>query len=113
MDVPLDGAPHAAIVGIGGYLPERVVTNREVCAGIDSTEEWIQRRSGIRLRRFAGPEETLAVMGHADLGNAAAASVPMALDRLVSRAPEVRGGLALLLGFGAGLLYAGQVVRLP
>lgn len=56
------GAPHASILGIGGYRPERVVTNAEVCTRIDSSDEWIQTRSGIRERRWAGPEETVRAM---------------------------------------------------
>ncbi|GAA3990705.1 beta-ketoacyl-ACP synthase 3 [Thermobifida alba] len=53
---------HAAILGVGGYRPRRVVSNIEVCAGIDSTPEWIESRSGIRERRFADERETLAMM---------------------------------------------------
>ena len=46
-------------------------------------------------------------------GNASAASIPIALDRLLSDHPELGGRHALLIGFGAGLAYAGQVIRLP
>jgi len=46
-------------------------------------------------------------------GNTSAASVPLALARLAERGEVRPGGLALLLGFGAGMSYAGQVVRLP
>jgi 3-oxoacyl-[acyl-carrier-protein] synthase III len=46
-------------------------------------------------------------------GNTSAASVPLALARLAERGDVRPGGLALLLGFGAGMSYAGQVVRLP
>jgi 3-oxoacyl-[acyl-carrier-protein] synthase III len=46
-------------------------------------------------------------------GNTSAASIPIALTRVVDENPALRGQLALLLGFGAGLAYAGQVVRLP
>lgn len=53
---------HSRLLGVGGYLPDRVVDNSEVCATIDSTEEWIERRSGIRERRFATDAETLPLM---------------------------------------------------
>lgn len=53
---------HAAMLGLGVYRPERVVTNDEICEVLDSNDEWIQSRSGIRTRRFAGPEETLIGM---------------------------------------------------
>jgi 3-oxoacyl-[acyl-carrier-protein] synthase-3 len=46
-------------------------------------------------------------------GNTSAASIPIALTRLMEARPGLSGQLALLLGFGAGLAYAGQVVRLP
>jgi 3-oxoacyl-[acyl-carrier-protein] synthase III len=56
------GAPHARILGIGGYRPSRVIPNSEVIAAIDSSDEWIQQRSGIRQRRWATPEETVQMM---------------------------------------------------
>jgi len=46
-------------------------------------------------------------------GNTSAASVPLATHRLLQEHPEVSGGLALQMGFGAGLVYGAQVVRLP
>jgi 3-oxoacyl-[acyl-carrier-protein] synthase-3 len=46
-------------------------------------------------------------------GNTSAASIPIALSRLVEQGAVQSGQLALLLGFGAGLSYAGQVVILP
>ena len=45
---------HAAMLGLGVHRPERVVTNDEICEVLDSSDEWIQSRSGIRTRRFAG-----------------------------------------------------------
>jgi 3-oxoacyl-[acyl-carrier-protein] synthase-3 len=59
------GADHARIWGVGGYRPERVVTNDEICEHIDSTDEWIRERSGIITRRYAAPEETVVDMGSA------------------------------------------------
>ena len=46
-------------------------------------------------------------------GNTSGASIPLAMDALLQQQPELSGGLALLIGFGAGLSYAAQVVRLP
>ena len=57
-----EGARHAAILGIGTYRPSRIVPNAEVVEAIDSSDEWIQQRSGIKQRRFASPEETVQVM---------------------------------------------------
>jgi len=56
------GSPHAAILGVGSYRPTRVVPNAELVEAIDSSDEWIQQRSGIRERRFAGPDETIQMM---------------------------------------------------
>ncbi|MGH3333607.1 MAG: beta-ketoacyl-ACP synthase III [Nocardioidaceae bacterium] len=56
------GAGHAAILGIGSYRPSRVIPNSEVVEAIDSSDEWIQQRSGIRQRRWATPEETVQMM---------------------------------------------------
>ncbi|KAB8178305.1 beta-ketoacyl-ACP synthase III [Microbispora catharanthi] len=53
---------HSRILGVGTYRPRRVVSNEEVCGRIDSTEEWIETRSGIRTRRFAAADETLCDM---------------------------------------------------
>ena len=51
-----------AMLGLGVYRPDRVVTNDEICETLDSTDEWIQSRSGIKSRRFAGPGEDLITM---------------------------------------------------
>ncbi len=56
------GAPHARILGMGSYRPTRLVPNSEVVDAIDSSDEWIQQRSGIRTRRWAGPEESVQMM---------------------------------------------------
>jgi 3-oxoacyl-[acyl-carrier-protein] synthase-3 len=46
-------------------------------------------------------------------GNTSAASIPLAAHRLLEENPELSGGLALQIGFGAGLVFAAQVVVLP
>lgn len=56
---------HSRILGVGAYRPRRVVDNTEMGGLIGETEAWIESRSGITERRFAGPDETLAVMGAA------------------------------------------------
>jgi 3-oxoacyl-[acyl-carrier-protein] synthase-3 len=49
----------------------------------------------------------------ADSGNTSAASIPLALARVLEGGEVESGTLALLLGFGSGLNFAGQVVSLP
>ena len=56
------GAPYARILAVGGYRPERVVTNAEICERIDSSDEWIRERSGIIERRWAAPDESVVDM---------------------------------------------------
>lgn len=59
--------PIVEIVATGRYLPDRVLTNAELESMVDTTDEWITERTGIRERRIAGPE-----MGAADMGARAA-----------------------------------------
>ena len=62
-DIDVDaGSPYAAVLGIGSYRPSLVVPNADIVDAIDSSDEWIQQRSGIKQRRFATPEETVQMM---------------------------------------------------
>ncbi|MEV6767515.1 beta-ketoacyl-ACP synthase III [Nocardia sp. NPDC051030] len=54
--------PHARIMGLGAYRPRRVVPNAEIIEAIDSSDEWIQTRSGIKARGFASDDETIVGM---------------------------------------------------
>lgn len=56
------GAEHAAILSVGAYRASRLVPNADIVDAIDSSDEWIQQRSGIRARRFAEPHETVQMM---------------------------------------------------
>jgi 3-oxoacyl-[acyl-carrier-protein] synthase III len=52
------------IAGIGMYVPDNVVTNRDLMNVMETTDEWIQERTGIKERRYATPhEETTTTMG--------------------------------------------------
>ena len=50
------GHPAAGIIGVGHHLPERVVTNEDLTQLLETSDEWIRTRTGIRTRRLAGPE---------------------------------------------------------
>ncbi len=52
----------AGILGLGSYVPERIVTNRDLERLVATTDEWIRERTGIRERRIAGEGETTSVM---------------------------------------------------
>jgi len=44
---------HARIIGTGAYLPDRVVTNQDLQSTVETTDEWIVTRTGIRQRHIA------------------------------------------------------------
>jgi 3-oxoacyl-[acyl-carrier-protein] synthase III len=50
------------LCGVGAYLPENVITNDELAKTVDTSDEWIRERSGIRQRHIAQPHETCAFM---------------------------------------------------
>jgi 3-oxoacyl-[acyl-carrier-protein] synthase III len=51
--------PKISITGLGAYVPQRVLTNDELSTLVDTSDEWIMERTGIRERRIAAPEEAL------------------------------------------------------
>jgi 3-oxoacyl-[acyl-carrier-protein] synthase III len=53
----------AAITGVAIYVPERVLTNTELARSLDTSDEWIITRTGIRERRIGKPGETTSTMG--------------------------------------------------
>jgi 3-oxoacyl-[acyl-carrier-protein] synthase III len=56
--------PQSKIAGIGKYIPENIVTNNDLTAYIETSDEWIQERTGIKERRYAHrTEETTTTMG--------------------------------------------------
>lgn len=56
---------HAAITGWGRYLPERVLSNADLSRMVETNDEWIVSRTGIRERRIAAPHETTSTMATA------------------------------------------------
>ncbi len=57
--------PFAQLSGTGGYHPARVVTNDEFSKMLDTSDQWIRERTGIRERRISSKEETNACMAKA------------------------------------------------
>jgi 3-oxoacyl-[acyl-carrier-protein] synthase-3 len=54
---------YARIAGTGSYLPEKIVTNKDLEAKIDTSDEWIAERTGIRQRHIAADDEYSSDMG--------------------------------------------------
>jgi 3-oxoacyl-[acyl-carrier-protein] synthase-3 len=88
-------------------------------AGVDVSDltAFVPHQANLRIieaiaRRLGVPRERLADdIVHA--GNTSSASIPMALSRMAERGEAKSGSPALLLGFGAGMCYAAQVVTVP
>ena len=75
-----EGSPGSRILAFGGYQPANVLTNEELAATVDTSDEWIRSRVGIASRRLAGPDETVVDMAVAAGGKALAASGLPAAD---------------------------------
>jgi 3-oxoacyl-[acyl-carrier-protein] synthase III len=65
------------------------------------------------VKQLALPESVVVARDIADTGNTSAASIPLAMHRLLKENQVQPGGYALQIGFGAGLAFAAQVVELP
>jgi 3-oxoacyl-[acyl-carrier-protein] synthase-3 len=77
--------PIAELVGTGRYTPVRAMTNDEFSAILDTSDQWIRERTGIRERRVAGPAESNACMGQAAALQVLAETglTPLDIDALV------------------------------
>ncbi|WP_432514151.1 beta-ketoacyl-ACP synthase III [Kineococcus sp. SYSU DK001] len=125
----------AAVLGVGAHRPPRIIDNEEVCTWIDSSDEWIQQRTGIRTRRWAAPDVSvvdmsedagakalaaaglggsdvdaviLATVSHPYQTPAAAAVVAHRLGATPAAAFDVSAGCA---GFCHGIALAADLVR--
>lgn len=94
---------------------------KEACerAGVDPADlaAFIPHQANLRIveaiARKLGAKNAVIARDIVRAGNTSAASIPLALSRMIERGEVQSGGLALLLGFGAGLTYAGQVIEIP
>jgi 3-oxoacyl-[acyl-carrier-protein] synthase-3 len=60
---PRSTQPRAAISAVASYVPERILTNAELALSLETSDEWIVTRTGIRERRIGAPGETTSTMG--------------------------------------------------
>ena len=84
----------------------------------DDLDAFIPHQANMRItdamvRALKLPEHVPVARDIAHMGNTSAASVPLAMSRMLETGEAPHGGTALLIGFGAGLVYAAQVVTLP
>ncbi|HVF20062.1 MAG TPA: beta-ketoacyl-ACP synthase III [Mycobacteriales bacterium] len=108
----------AALLGLGAFRPDRILTNAEISTRVDTSDEWIVERTGIRERRIAGPDDSVVSMATYAAGKALASAgvdsdeVDLLLLATCSSPTPLPGGAAqvahaLGLASGAADLNAG------
>ena len=85
---------------------------------VDDLAAFIPHQANMRIidelaKQLKLPAHVEIARDIARTGNTSAASIPLAAHALLAEHPELSGGLALQIGFGAGLVFGAQVVRLP
>ena len=76
---------YSTLLGTGGYLPETILTNAQIAQTVDTSDEWIVERTGIRERRIAAKHETASSMAEIAAREALAAArlEPESIDLIV------------------------------
>ena len=129
------GHEFTRILGMGACRPERIVYNDEIVGPINSSDEWIRERTGIKSRRFARPDENVVELSHAAAEQAIArsgidrqlidavvvgsvthklvtpAAAPMLADRLGLNKPAAFDLGAACAGYCYGLGVASDLIR--
>jgi 3-oxoacyl-[acyl-carrier-protein] synthase III len=112
-------SPRSLVVGCGSYLPERVITNAELASRLDTSDDWIVQRTGIRERRVAADGEACSDLARAAAEGALAAAGMKAseLDLLVlatatpdNTFPATAARVQAKLGMGSGAAFDVQAV---
>ena len=85
---------------------------------VDDLDVFVPHQANMRItdamaRAMKLPDTVQIARDIAEQGNTSAASIPLALDRMIEDGDAKSGDLALLIAFGAGLAYAAQVVVVP
>jgi 3-oxoacyl-[acyl-carrier-protein] synthase-3 len=102
------------------YEMAKVAREAMDAAGItpDDLDVFVPHQANMRItdamaRALKLPASVVTARDIVEQGNTSAASIPLAIERLLETGQARSGDLALLIGFGAGLVYAAQVVRIP
>ncbi|MGW1195064.1 beta-ketoacyl-ACP synthase III [Streptomyces sp. NPDC002536] len=107
------------VLAMGHYQPSRVLTNDELATLVDTSDEWISSRVGIRTRRIAAPDESVASMAAQAAAKALANSglapedvdlVLVATCTAVDRSPNTAARVAAALGLTAPAVLDVNVV---
>lgn len=90
----------------------------EAGVGPEDVQVFVPHQANLRIieqmvKQLGLPESVVVARDIVDTGNTSAASIPLATERLLDEGHASSGDLALQIGFGAGLVYAAQVVVLP
>jgi len=122
---PRDEFPHLQMSGqqvfrwaVGDVPKIALRTLKASGVTVDDLAAFIPHQANMRItdsivRALKIPEHVVIGRDIETTGNTSAASIPLAIDRLRQADKLPSGGLALLIGFGAGLAYAAQVIELP
>ncbi|WP_455351587.1 beta-ketoacyl-ACP synthase III [Streptomyces sp. SYSU K217416] len=98
------------VVALGHYQPAKVLTNDDLAALVDTSDEWIRSRVGIRTRHVAGPDEPVdELAAHAGAKALAAAGITpgdidlvlVATSTAIDRSPNMAARVAARLGMGS------------
>jgi 3-oxoacyl-[acyl-carrier-protein] synthase III len=109
----------SVVRGVGACLPERVVTNDELAKLIDTSDEWIVQRTGIKQRHIAADGETTASLGTRAAARALAAAhvTPAEIDLVIVATstpdytfPATATQIQAALGMGHGVAFDLQAV---
>ncbi|MEU7239708.1 beta-ketoacyl-ACP synthase III [Streptomyces sparsogenes] len=102
------------IAALGHYQPSRVLTNDELSTMVDTSDEWIRRRTGIATRRIAAPGESVTDMAAAAAGKALTSAglrpsdiglIAVATCTAIDRCPSTAAQVAARLGIPSAVAY--------
>ena len=119
------GWPHIGMAGqtvfrwaVWGMAPVAQKALDAAGVSVDQLDAFVPHQANVRIidamaKQLKIPADVAIARDISHTGNTSAASVPLAMERMVREGEVPRGGLALQIGFGAGLSYAAQVVTIP